>query len=66
MMTSSRPQVGDRDLLTATQACRVLGCSLSALRGYVRDGLIPFRVNKSNGRRLFVGRNIIALWRSRH
>lgn len=66
MMTSAKPRIGDRDLLTATQTCGVLGISLSTLRGYVRDGMISFRESHVNGRRLYLGREVMQLWRMRH
>lgn len=61
-MTSTRPQValdgwyGRRETMTA------LGIASSTLYNYEAQGILPSHIRKSNGRRVWSGRDIIKAW----
>lgn len=65
-MTSTEPVCERTGLYTLSEAARILGIDRSTVtRACNRtDGTqLPYRVRKSNGRRVFLGQDLINWWR---
>lgn len=62
-MTNTQPNVHPDDLYSRSEAARALGVSPKTLDNYTRDGRIPYRTRKCNGRRCWRGSDLIRCWR---
>lgn len=63
MITPIEPKIGDSDRYTVTQTCAVLGIHRNTLLKHTAIGLIKCKF-RSNGRKFYLGREILRYWRA--
>jgi len=62
MITATRPSVALNGRYTVTQTCSVLGIHRGTLLRYTERGIIKPVFRRVDGRKVFIGRDIIKLW----
>jgi predicted site-specific integrase-resolvase len=61
-MTTDKPQVNPEGLYTQAQAARALKIDRHTVKKYAENGIMKFRVRKSDGRIVIKGTQILAAW----
>lgn len=62
MMTPERPSVTPDGRYTVTQTCAALGIHRGTLQRYTERGHIRPHYRRADGRKVYLGRDIIRLW----
>ncbi len=62
MMTATRPSVALDGRYTVTQTCAALGIHRATLLRYTKRGAIRAAFRRVDGRKVYVGKDIIKLW----
>lgn len=63
-MTTKEPQLNLNDRLELKAAAEVLSVSKGTVLRYTKQGLLHAGIKKSNGRRFWLGSEIIRFWRA--
>lgn len=63
-MTATEPKVDKDGRYSAKEAAGLLGVSRATLERYVKTGKIKCGIRRSNGRRFYLGMEIVRCWRA--
>lgn len=63
-MINEEPSVAKNGRYPIGKAARLLGISRNTLRTYADSGVIKSSVSRVNGRRIFLGIDLLYLWRT--
>ncbi len=63
-MTTECPAVVQNGRYSVTEAAKALGCTRQTINAKVRDGILRCGYRRTNGRKFFLGSEIIRYWKS--
>lgn len=61
-MIGDRPAIDPRGRYSAAQAAELLGVHTATVNRWSRQGMLPRRISKINGRIRYVGADLLKLW----
>lgn len=63
-MTAEKPNIKLDGRYSATETAKILDVSVEWLRRQANDGIISYKVRRSNNRRFYLGSEILRYWNS--
>lgn len=64
MITSEEPKVTQTGRYSAADTARILGIHRHTLEKYTNSSLIKFGIRRANGRKFYLGSEILRFWRA--
>ena len=64
MLTKSEPQVKPSERYSTKETVQILGITRETLRQYVMRGKIKCGIRKANGRKFYLGSEILRMWKA--
>ena len=64
MITPIEPKVNETGRYSVSEACEALGIHRNSLSSYTNSGIIKCGFRKMNGRKFYLGSEIMKFWRA--